>query len=119
MELPHPPDHTVAIEDLVVPSILTTSPLAIAGKHENTRIATNSIQEKRASVFRNPNEVCDTRPTARGAMNPAMSVATFATTTNPASRGGVIPGKDIMYVFETGRNPASPNPATSNPALVT
>src|SRR5215469_2463734 len=52
-------------------------------------------------------------------MNPAMSVATFATTTNPARRGGVIAGKDIMYVIETGRNPARPNPATSNPTLVT
>src|SRR6266853_1302250 len=51
-------------------------------------------------------------------MNPAMYIATFTTTTNAATSDGVIDGKDIMYVFKTGRNPESPTPATSNPVLV-
>src|SRR5712664_995089 len=51
-------------------------------------------------------------------MNPAMYTATFTTTTNAATSDGVIDGNDMMYVFKTGRKPESPNPATSNPALV-
>ena len=51
-------------------------------------------------------------------MNPPMYIATFTTTTNAAISDGVINGNDIMYVFKTGRKPASPNPVTSNPALV-
>ena len=51
-------------------------------------------------------------------MNPATYMATFTTTTNAAISDGVIDGKDITYVFKTGRKPESPNPATSNPALV-
>src|SRR5260370_7814116 len=51
-------------------------------------------------------------------MNPAINTATFSPTTNAATRDGVIEGKDIRYVFTTGRKPDSPNPATSNPAWV-
>src|SRR6267142_2058276 len=51
-------------------------------------------------------------------MNPAMYIAIFTTTTNAAISEGVIEGKDIMYVFKTGRKPESPNPVTSNPAWV-
>src|SRR5882762_3069521 len=51
-------------------------------------------------------------------MNPAIYTAIFSTTTNAATREGVMEGKDITYVFTTGRKPESPNPATSNPALV-
>src|SRR5258708_38498514 len=51
-------------------------------------------------------------------MNPAINTAAFSTTTNAATRDGVIEGKDIRYVFTTGRKPESPNPATSNPAWV-
>ncbi len=50
-------------------------------------------------------------------MNPAIYIEIFSTTTNAATSDGVIDGKDIMYVFTTGRKPDSPNPATSNPAL--
>jgi hypothetical protein len=38
-------------------SMLETSTLAIVGNCVNMRIATNSIQENRARVFRNPNEL--------------------------------------------------------------
>src|SRR5258705_11550257 len=51
-------------------------------------------------------------------MKPATYIATFTTTTNAATSDGVIDGKDITYVFKTGRKPESPNPATSNPAFV-
>jgi hypothetical protein len=51
-------------------------------------------------------------------VKPARYTAIFTTTTNAAISEGVIDGKDIMYVFKTGRKPESPNPATSNPALV-
>src|SRR6267378_3665246 len=98
--------------------MLETSPVAIVGNRMNMRIATNSIQENRARVFRNPNELWESQPTARGEMNPAMYIATFTTTTNAATSDGVIDGKDITYVFKTGRKPESPNPATSNPVLV-
>src|SRR5260370_17749707 len=53
-----------------------------------------------------------------GEMNSALNTATFSTATNAATRDGVIEGKDIRYVFTTGRKPDSPNPATSNPAWV-
>ena len=99
--------------------MLETSVLAIVGNRMNVRIAINSIQENRARVFRNPNELRETQPTARGEMNPAMNIAIFTTTTNAAIREGVIDGKDIMYVFKTGRYPESPNPAMSNPTWVT
>src|SRR6266852_1131273 len=105
-------------KDALVLSMLETSTLAIVGNCMNMRIATNSIQENRARVFRNPNELWESQPTARGEMNPAMYTATFTTTTNAATSDGVIDGKDMMYVFKTGRKPESPNPATSNPALV-
>src|ERR1017187_1189520 len=52
-------------------------------------------------------------------MNPAMYIDMFTTTTNAAISEGVIDGKDIIYVFNTGSQPERPNPATSNPALVT
>src|ERR1700738_1276393 len=51
-------------------------------------------------------------------MKPARYIAIFTRTTNAASSEGVIDGNDIMYVFKTGRKPESPNPATSNPALI-
>src|SRR5579864_4342109 len=51
-------------------------------------------------------------------MNPARYTAAFTMTTIAATSDGVIDGKDIMYVFKTGRKPESPNPATSNPTLV-
>ena len=43
------------IEDALVLSMLETSTLAIVGNRMNMRIASNSIQENRARVFRNPN----------------------------------------------------------------
>ena len=45
------------LKDVLVLSTLETSTLAIVGNRMNMRIATNSIQENRASVFRNPNEL--------------------------------------------------------------
>ena len=45
------------LKDALVLSMLETSTLAIVGNRMNMRIATNSIQENTASVFRNPNEL--------------------------------------------------------------
>jgi hypothetical protein len=45
------------LKDALVLSMLETSTLAIVGNRMNARIATNSIQENRARVFRNPNEL--------------------------------------------------------------
>lgn len=44
-------------KDALALSMLETPTLAIAGNRRNMKIATSSIQENRARVFRNPNEL--------------------------------------------------------------
>jgi hypothetical protein len=45
------------LQDALVFAMLEMSPLSIVGNRRNMKIATNSIQENRARVFRNPNEL--------------------------------------------------------------